>query len=146
MLTGLCRPPLPRPAAPSASSRSPPTHNRRSSTVKASSSSAAPSVLGEAVCTDVEVDAGELITISDVRGDVLSISASSLRPEGTSVSSSGLDMSVQSRSLSNSGREETPGADQARWLTPSTEADWGGRSLGGPGGAGSAALRRWTPV
>ena len=53
------------------------------------------------------------------------------------VSSLGLDMSVQSRSLSNSGREETPGADQARRLTPSTEADWGGRSLGGPGGAGA---------
>ena len=83
---------------------------------------------------------------SDERGGVLSILASSSKPEGTSVSSSGLDMSVQSRSLSNSGREETPGADQARRLTPSTEADWGGRSLGGPGGAGSAALRRWTPV
>ena len=66
------------------------------------------SVLGEAVCTDVEVGAGELITISDVRGDVLSISASSLKPEGTSVSSSGLDMSVQSRSLSISGEGKTP--------------------------------------
>ena len=53
------------------------------------------------------------------------------------MSSLGLDMSVQSWSLSNSGREETPGADQARRLTPSTEADWGGRSLGGPGGAGA---------
>ena len=29
------------------------------------------------------------------------------------------------------------GADQARRLTSSTEADWGGRSLGGPGGAGA---------
>ena len=75
--------------------------------------------------------------LSETRGDVLSISASSLKPEGTPVSSSGLDMSVQSWSLSNSGREETPGADQARRLTPSTEADWGGRSLGGPGGAGA---------
>jgi len=43
-------------------------------------------------------------------------------------------------------RRDTRGADQARRLTPSTEADWGGRSLGGPGGAGSAALRRRTPV
>ena len=42
------------------------------------------------------------------RGDVLSISASSLKPEGTSVSSSGLDMSVQSRSLSISGEGKTP--------------------------------------
>ena len=57
-------------------------------------------VLGEAGSTDVEVGAGELVTISDVRDGVLSISASSLKPEGTSVSSSGLDMSVQSRSLS----------------------------------------------
>ena len=119
-----------------------------SSTVKPSSSSAAPSVLGEAVCTDVEVGAGELlITISgELRGDVLSISASSLKPEGTPVSSSGLDMSVQSWSLSVSGSGKTPGADQARRLTTSTEADWGGRSLGGPGGAGSAALRRSAPV
>ena len=77
------------------------------------------------------------VAVSDERDDVLSFSASSLRPEGMSVSSSGLDMSVQSRSLSTSGREETPGADQARRLTPSTEADWGGRSLGGPGGAGA---------
>ena len=65
--------------------------------------------------------------------DVLSILASSLRPEGTSVSSSGLDMSVQSWSLSVSGRGKAPGADQARRLTSSTEADWGGRSHGGPG-------------
>ena len=72
----------------------------------------------------------------DGGGDVLSILASSLRPEGTSVSSSGLDMSVQSWSLSVSGGGKTPGADQARRLTSSTEADWGGRSLGGPGGAG----------
>ena len=42
--------------------------------------------------------------------------------------------------------KDARGADQARRLTSSTEADWGGRSLGGPGGAGSAALRRWTPV
>ena len=77
---------------------------------------------------------------------VLSILASSLRPEGTSVSSLGLDMSVQSWSLSVSGRGKAPGADQARRLTSSTEADWGGWSLGGPGGAGSAALRRSTPV
>ena len=62
------------------------------------------------------------------------------------MSSSGLDMSVQSWSLSVSGRGKAPGADQARRLTSSTEADWGGRSLGGPGGAGSAALRRSTPV
>ena len=100
-----------------------------------------------AVCTDVEVGAGELlITMTGTRGDVLSISASSLRPEWTSVSSSGLDMSVQSWSLSVSGSGKTPGADQARRLTTSTEADWGGRSLGGPGGAGSAALRRSAPV
>ena len=32
-----------------------------------------------------------------------------------------------------SGSGKTPGADQARRLTSSTEADWGGRSLGGPG-------------
>ena len=75
--------------------------------------------------------------LTGIRGDVLSISASSLRPEWTSVSSSGLDMSVQSWSLSVSGSGKTPGADQARRLTPSTEADWGGRSLGGPGGAGA---------
>ena len=79
-------------------------------------------------------------------GSIQWVVAPSVVPEGTPVSSSGLDMSVQSWSLSNSGREETPGADQARRLTSSTEADWGGRSLGGPGGAGSAALRRWTPV
>ena len=72
---------------------------------------------------------GELITMRDARGDVLSILASSLKPEGTSVSSSGLDMSVQSRSLSNSGAgKDAGGADQARRLTSSTEADWGGRS------------------
>ena len=76
---------------------------------------------------------GELITMRDARGDVLSILASSLKPEGTSVSSSGLDISVQSWSLSISGRGKTPGADQARRLTSSTEADWGGRSHGGPG-------------
>ena len=77
----------------------------------------------------------------DARGDVLSISASSLRPEGTSVSSSGLDsMSVQSWSLSVSGKGKTPGADQARRLTSSTEADWGGRSLGGPGHGGTLGL------
>ena len=88
-----------------------------------------------------------MITIwGDAGIGVLSILASSLRPEGTSVSSSGLDMSVQSWSLSVSGRGKAPGADQARRLTSSTEADWGGRSLGGPGGAGSAALRRSTPV
>ena len=51
------------------------------------------------------------------------------------MSSSGLDMSVQSESLSVSGEGKSPGADQARRLTSSTEADWGGRSLGGPGGA-----------
>ena len=88
-----------------------------------------------------------MITIwGDAGIGVLSILASSLRPEGTSVSSSGLDMSVQSWSLSVSGKGKAPGADQARRLTSSTEADWGGRSLGGPGGAGSAALRRSTPV
>ena len=54
------------------------------------------------------------------------------------MSSSGLDMSVQSRSLSNSGREETPeGLIRPGGSPPSTEADWGGRSLGGPGGAGA---------
>ena len=99
------------------------------------------------MCTDVEVGAGELlITMTGERGDVLSISASSLRPEWTSELSSGLDMSVQSWSLSVSGRGKTSRADQARRLTSSTEADWGGRSLGGPGGAGSAALRRSAPV
>ena len=73
--------------------------------------SAAPSVPGEAGGTDVEAGAGVkvvMITISDVRDGVLSISASSLKPEGTSVSSSGLDMSVQSRSLSISGEGKTP--------------------------------------
>ena len=39
----------------------------------------------------------------------------------------------RSGSLSDSGERETPGADQARRLTSSTEADWGGRSHGGPG-------------
>ena len=87
-----------------------------------------------------------LACLSDVRGDVLSISASSLKPEGTSVSSSGLDMSVQSRSLSNSGAgKDAGGADQARRLTSSTEADWGSRSHGGPGHgvALPAAGRGW---
>ena len=41
--------------------------------------------------------------------------------------------STQSWSLSDSGRRETPVADQAGRLASSTEADWGGRSLGGPG-------------
>ena len=68
-----------------------------------------------------------MITIwGDAGIGVLSILASSLRPEGTSVSSSGLDMSVQSWSLSVSGGGKTPGADRARRLTSSTEADWGG--------------------
>ena len=82
---------------------------------------------------------------SGTRCDVLSISASSLKPEGTPVSSSGLDMSVQSWSLSVSGSGKTPGADQARRLTSSTEADWGGRSHGGPGHvvALPAAGRGW---
>ena len=65
----------------------------------------------------------QLGRVCDGGGDVLSILASSLRPEGTSVSSSGLDMSVQSWSLSVSGRGKAPGADQARRLTSSTEAD-----------------------
>ena len=84
-------------------------------------------------------------TLTEERDEVLSILASSLMPEGTSVSSSGLDMSVQSRSLSDSGRGETPGADQAGRLTSSTEADWGGRSHGGPGHgvALPAAGRGW---
>ena len=84
--------------------------------------------------------------MSDARGDVLSISASSLRPEGMSVSLSGLDMSVQSGSLSAAGAgEDVGGADQAGRLTSSTEADWGGRSHGGPGHgvALPAAGRGW---
>ena len=51
--------------------------------------------------------------------------------------------STQEQELVGLGRgKDAGGADQARRLTSSTEADWGGRSLGGPGGAGSAALRR----
>ena len=38
-----------------------------------------------------------------------------------------------SGSLSDSGGRKAAGADQARRLTSSTEADWGGRSHGGPG-------------
>ena len=82
----------------------------RSSTVKAPSSVAAPSVLGEAGGMDVEVDAGvkvvPMITISEERDGVLSILASSSKPEGTSVSSSGLDMSVRSKSGRPAGAYE----------------------------------------
>ena len=35
--------------------------------------------------------------------------------------------------MSDSGGRKAAGADQARRLTSSTEADWGGRSHGGPG-------------
>ena len=51
----------------------------------------------------------------------------------------------RSRSLSVSGEGKAPGADQARRLTSSTEADWGGRSHGGPGHgvALPAAGRGW---
>ena len=51
----------------------------------------------------------------------------------------------RSRSLSLSGEGKAPGADQARRLTSSTEADWGGRSHGGPGHgvALPAAGRGW---
>ena len=47
--------------------------------------------------------------------------------------------------MSVSGGGKAPGADQARWLTSSTEADWGGRSHGGPGHgvALPAAGRGW---
>ena len=38
----------------------------------------------------------------------------------------------ESRSLSTSGRRASLGADQAERLASSTEADWGGRSHGGP--------------
>ena len=38
-----------------------------------------------------------------------------------------------SGSLSDSGGRKAARADQARRLTSSTEADWGGRSHGGPG-------------
>ena len=46
----------------------------------------------------------------------------------------GVEHRPRSRSLSDSGvGRDAGGADQARRLTSSTEADWGGRSHGGPG-------------
>ena len=46
----------------------------------------------------------------------------------------GVEHRPRSRSLSDSGAgKDAGGADQARRLTSSTEADWGGRSHGGPG-------------
>ena len=54
--------------------------------------------------------------------------------------------SLSLRSLSGSGAgKDAGGADQARRLTSSTEADWGSRSHGGPGHgvALPAAGRGW---
>ena len=45
----------------------------------------------------------------------------------------GVGHQPKSRSLSTSGRRASLGADQAERLASSTEADWGGRSHGGPG-------------
>ena len=94
---------------------------------------------------DVEVDAGvkvPMITISEERDGVLSILASSSKPEGTSVSSSGLDMSVRSKSGSTCGnvRDEALIRSPARSLH---RGGRGGRSLGEALAArGGAALRR----
>ena len=58
----------------------------------------------------------------------------------------GVEHRPRSRSLSVSGAgKDAGGADQARRLTSSTEADWGGRSHGGPGHgvALPAAGRGW---
>ena len=62
--------------------------------------------------------------------------------------------STQEQELVGLGRGRgAKGADQARRLTSSTEADWGGRSLGGPGhgvalpaARGGWALSRFTNV
>ena len=94
---------------------------------------------------DVEVDAGvkvPMITISEERDGVLSILASSSKPEGTSVSSSGLDMSVRSKSGSTCENVRDKGLDQGpSSLAPPRRT---GRPVArrGPGGAGRAALRR----
>ena len=80
-----------------------------------------------------QVDAGvkvPMITISEERDGVLSILASSSKPEGTSVSSSGLDMSVRSKSGSACGNVR----DRALIRGPARSlhrGGRGGRSLGG---------------
>ena len=83
-----------------------------------------------------------VLTISEERDGVLSILASSSKPEGTSVSSSGLDMSVRSKSGSTCGnvRDEALIRSPARSLH---RGGRGGRSLGKALAArGSAALRQ----
>ena len=87
-----------------------------------------------------QVDAGvkvPMITISEERDGVLSILASSSKPEGTPVSSSGLDMSVRSKSGSTCGnvRDEALIRSPARSLH---RGGRGGRSLGGPWRRGEA--------
>ena len=71
--------------------------------------------------------------------------APSVEPEGTSVSSWGSNIDPGAGACRTQEQGKTPGADQARRLTSSTEADWGGRSLGGPGHSVAlpAAGRGW---
>ena len=83
--------------------------------------------------------AGEEV-FSEERDGVLSISASSLKPEGTSVSSSGLDMSVRSKSGRPAGTYGTRalirGPARSQFAPPRRT----GRPVTrqGPGGAGGA--------